>query len=65
MTTQTEIFLFYLVIIIVFTFIGSKTQYENGMAYGCLLGIVISGVLWQMYGKRMVESNVRTQSGYQ
>jgi hypothetical protein len=55
MDTLTQIFLFYAALIALLAYIGNRMRPEHGMMYGAGTGIIISVIMWQMYGKKMVE----------
>jgi hypothetical protein len=55
MDVQTQIFGFYLIIIIAMSYFGDH-QYPNdsGKEKGALLGVVLSVFLWDQYGRKAV-----------
>jgi hypothetical protein len=58
MDAQTQVFGFYIILIIVLSYVGhSKYPDDSGKEKGALLGIVLSALLWDQYGREMVEKD--------
>lgn len=49
------ILVFYFILVIAGLFIGKKINPEHGMLYGATAGVLLSGVLWFVAGKKYSE----------
>jgi Ni,Fe-hydrogenase I cytochrome b subunit len=57
MDAKIKVFGFYLIIIIVLACVGNANYpNDSGKEKGALLGIVVSALLWDQYGRDMVKN---------
>jgi hypothetical protein len=58
MDVQIKVFGFYIILIIVLACAGDyKYPNDSGKEKGALLGIILSALLWNQYGREMVEKD--------
>jgi Ni,Fe-hydrogenase I cytochrome b subunit len=58
MDVKMKVLGFYIILIIVMACVGNaKYPDESGKEKGAVLGIVISALLWDQYGRAMVEND--------
>jgi hypothetical protein len=58
MDVKTKIFMFYIILIIVLAYIGEyKFPNDSGKEKGALAGVLLSALLWDQYGRDMVEKD--------
>jgi hypothetical protein len=58
MDVQTQVFGFYVILIIVLAYAGNSTYPDDsGKEKGALLGIALSALLWDQYGRDMVNKD--------
>jgi Ni,Fe-hydrogenase I cytochrome b subunit len=55
MDVKIKVFSFYIILIIVMSCVGNaKYPNDSGKEKGALIGIVLSALLWDQYGRKMV-----------
>jgi hypothetical protein len=57
MSAKMKVFGFYIILIIVLAYVGSVNYPDNGKEKGVLLGVILSAIMWDQYGREMVAND--------